>query len=123
MTPATSPISAPYVVDGRGRTGESDPQSHLRALIEGVLFTSPGERVMRPTFGSGALRLVFAPNSDQLAATLNMMVMSALTQWLGDLILVSEVTIDTVDSTLAITVRYVVRSTNETADATFESAL
>lgn len=123
MTPATLPISAPYVIDGRGRTGDSDPQSHLRALIEGVLFTSPGERVMRPTFGSGALRLVFAPNSDQLAATLNMMVMSALTQWLGDLILVSEVTIDTVDSTLTITVRYVVRSTNETAAATFESTL
>ena len=36
---------------------------HLRDLIEQVLFTAPGERVMRPDFGSGLLALVFEPNS------------------------------------------------------------
>jgi uncharacterized protein len=123
MTVQMTPIAVPYAVDGRGRTQEADPQSHLRDLIGGVLFTSPGERVMRPTFGSGALRLLFAPNSDQLAATTKMMVTSALTQTLGDLIQVSEVTIDNTDSTFTITVTYLVRSTNETADATFESIL
>ena len=41
---------------------------HVRDLIEQVLFTAPGERVNRPTFGSGLLQLVFAPNSDALAA-------------------------------------------------------
>jgi phage baseplate assembly protein W len=123
MSARTVPIAFPYAIDGRGRTAESDPQSHLRDLIESVLFTAPGERVMRPTFGSGALRLVFAPNSDQLAATLKMIVMSSLTQWLGDLIQVADVEIDNNDSTLSIKVSYVVRSTNETADATFESTL
>ena len=34
---------------------------HLRDLIEQVLFTAPGERVMRPDFGSGLLALVFEP--------------------------------------------------------------
>ena len=123
MTGPLAPIRDPYGIDGRGRTAQSDAGTHLRALIEAVLFTSPGERVMRPTFGSGALRLVFAPNSDQLAATLNMMVSSTLTQQLGDLIKVNDVKIDTVDSTLTITVGYIVRSTNETADATFESLI
>lgn len=123
MIARTLPIASPYAIDGRGRTVESDPQTHLRDLIESVLFTAPGERVMRPTFGSGALRLVFAPNNDQLAAALKMIVTSSLTQWLGDLIQVAEVEIDNVDSTLSIKISYVVRSTNETADATFESTL
>jgi phage baseplate assembly protein W len=123
MTATTSPIAFPYGIDGRGRTAESDPQSHLRHLIESVLFTAPGERVMRPTFGSGVLRLVFAPNSDQLAATLKMIVTSSLTQWLGDLIQVGDVAIENQEATLRITVTYVVRSTNESAAATFESTL
>ena len=40
---------------------------HIRDLIEQVLFTSPGERVNRPDFGSGIIQLVFAPNSTELA--------------------------------------------------------
>jgi len=118
-----APIAAPLAIDGRGRTAEAAPESHLRDLIENVLFTAPGERVMRPQFGSGLLQLVFAPNSDQLAATLKMLVISALTQWLGDVIQVADVQIDCQDATLTVSVSYIIRSTNETADATFERAL
>jgi uncharacterized protein len=116
-------IASPYSIDGRGRTADSDPQTHLRDLIESVLFTSPGERVMRPTFGCGLHRLVFAPNSDQLAATLKVLATTSLTQWLGDLIEVADVQIDNQDSTLSIAVSYIVRSTNETADVSFERML
>jgi phage baseplate assembly protein W len=31
------------------------------------LFTALGERVYRPTFGSGINQLVFAPNNEELA--------------------------------------------------------
>ena len=51
----------------------------------------PGERVNRPDFGCGLLQLVFAPNSAELAATLQALVQGALQQWLGDLIRVEEV--------------------------------
>ena len=56
-----------------------------------MLFTAPGERVNRPTFGSGLQQLVFAPNSDELAAATQLSVQGALQQWLGDLILVEAV--------------------------------
>ena len=36
-------------------------------LVEQVLFTSPGERVNMPDFGSGLLQLAFAPNSMEMA--------------------------------------------------------
>ena len=52
-------IAYPYHVEGRGRTATTDPDSHIRDMIEQVLFTTPGERVNRPTFGSGLLQLLF----------------------------------------------------------------
>jgi phage baseplate assembly protein W len=42
--------------------------SHLRDLIERVLFTALGERVNRPAFGCGEMQLVFTPNSGVLAS-------------------------------------------------------
>ena len=67
-----------------------------------MLFTAPGERVNRPTFGSGLLQLVFAPNSDALAAATQLAVQGALQQWLGDRIAVQDVTVEAVDSTLTV---------------------
>jgi phage baseplate assembly protein W len=74
---------------------------------------------MRPTFGSGLLQLAFAPNSDQLAATLQMLVQSGLQSWLGDLIEVASVTIAENDGSLTVSVDYTVRSTGEATTATF----
>jgi phage baseplate assembly protein W len=63
-------------------------------MIEQVLFTIPGERVNRPDFGCGLLQLVFAPNSDTLAAAVQMTVHSSLQQWLGDRIVVEGVNVE-----------------------------
>lgn len=71
----------PYQIDGRGRSAEADEVAWIRGLIEQVLFTSPGERVMRPNFGSGVMQLVFAPNSPELAATTQFLVQAALQQY------------------------------------------
>ena len=59
----TGDLDFPYHFDGRGRTATTGRDDHIRDLIEQVLFTAPGERVMRPDFGSGLLALVFEPNS------------------------------------------------------------
>jgi phage baseplate assembly protein W len=116
---ALAPIAAPLGFDGRGRTAPTPAAQHLRDLIEEVLLTAPGERVMRPTFGSGLLQLAFEPNSDQLAAALQMLVQGALQSGLGDLIEVAAVSITQSDGTLSISVAYTVRSTGEATTATF----
>lgn len=113
-------ISIPFHFDQRGRTAEASDAEHIRDLIEQVLFTTPGERVNRPTFGSGLMQLVFAPNSDALAATVQATVQGALQQWLGDLIAVESVEVANEDSTLQVQVRYVVRRTQERQTAQFE---
>ena len=56
-------IAFPLAFDGTGRTALADRDAHIRQMIEQLLFTEPGERVMRPTFGCALLQLVFAPNS------------------------------------------------------------
>jgi Bacteriophage baseplate protein W len=104
-------IDFPYHFDTRGRTAEVDYDAHIRDLIEQVLFTAPGERVNRPDFGSGLLQLVFAPNSDELAATTQFIVQSSLQQWLGDLIQVGAIEVRNEDSALRVTVPYVIRRT------------
>jgi Bacteriophage baseplate protein W len=98
----------PFDVDGRGRTAEVHGDAHIRDLIEQVLFTAPGERVNRPDFGCGLQQLVFAPNSEELAAMTRATVQSALQQWLRELIQVEAVDVESADATLRVTVQYVV---------------
>ena len=106
-------VDYPFTFDGRGRTADTTESDHIRDLIEQVLFTSPGERVNRPDFGSGILQLVFAPNSDALAAATQATVLGALQQWLGDLIMVEAVQVENEEATLRVTVQYVVRRTQQ----------
>src|SRR6478752_4166965 len=105
-------VGLPYRIDGRSRTAEAESNdAHIRALIESVLFTVPGERVNRPDFGCGLLQFVFAPNSIELAATLQALAQAALQQWLGTLIRIEDVTAASVDSVLTVEVRYTVLAT------------
>lgn len=104
-------VQFPYAIDGRGRTAESADPAWVRGLIEQVLFTAPGERVMRPDFGSGVMQLVFAPNSAELAATLQVLVQGALQHWLSSIIEVEEVAVFAEESVLRVTVTYVIRRT------------
>ena len=112
-------VDFPYHVDGRGRTAETSEADHIRDLLEQVLFTNPGERVNRPDFGAGLLRLVFGPNSEELAATIQLLVRAALQQWLGDRLRVDDVIAESRDATLVIEVRYTVLVTQESATARF----
>lgn len=112
-------IDFPYHFDGRGRTADAGYEEHIRDLIEQVLFTSPGERVNRPDFGSGLLQLAFAPNSNELAAATQFLVQGALQQWLGDLILVESVQVESQDSELRVSIQYVIRRTQQRTTSQF----
>lgn len=112
-------IDYPFHMDGRGRSAATDDADHIRDLIAQVLFTAPGERVNRPDFGTSLMQLVFAPNSDELATATEFMVQGALQQWLGEVIQVEAVEVKSVESTLRVTVRYLVRRNQERRVAQF----
>jgi len=100
-------LSYPYHIDGQGRSAAATDNERLRQLMEQVLFTAPGERVNRPDFGTGLRQLVFGPSSPELASALEFTVQGALQKWLGDLIKVEDVSVESVDSELRVTVTYV----------------
>ena len=104
-------VAFPFRIDGRGRTACTDYDSHVRDMIELLLFTSPGERVMRPDFGCGLLDLAFEPNSPELAASLQISIQAALQRWLGDVITISSLDAVSQDDLLQITLGYSVRAT------------
>lgn len=104
-------LRAPLRFDETGRTALAGPDQHVRDLIEQVLLTAPGERVHRPEFGSGLLAAVFAPLSDETAATTRLLVQAALQQWLGHLIEVEDIDITAEDTTLQVRVAYTVLRT------------
>jgi hypothetical protein len=114
-----SQVDYPIYFDTRGRTAGTSEEGHIRDLIEQVLFTAPGERVNRPTFGCGLMQLVFAPNSDALAATSQFLVQGALQQWLGDQIVVESVQVQNDDATLRVAIQYVIRRTQARQTAEF----
>jgi uncharacterized protein len=116
---ATLNIAFPYQFDGRGRTAEAAIADYVNQLVEQTLFTSPGERVNLPDFGSGLLQLPFAPNSMEMAAATQFAVQGALQKWLGSYLKVQSVAASAQDSALTVTVSYVLLATNVTQVQTF----
>lgn len=106
-------IAYPYAIDGSGRTAQPDDDAHIRQMIEQLLFTAPGERVNRPTFGTGLRQLLFAPNSPELATATEFMVQGALQEFLGELIRVEAVDVVSEEATLRVTVQYIVQRTQQ----------
>lgn len=93
--PQRADYDYPFRIDaGSGQAGQTGYPSHVAQELRQLLLTDPGERTCLPTFGCGLRRLVFAPQSDALSASVALQVRQAVTQWLPD-----QVTLDDVQVT------------------------
>jgi phage baseplate assembly protein W len=86
----------PFHFDTYGHTAATNRDEHIHDMIELLLFTDPGERV-------------FAPNSPELAAALQFAVQAALQRWLGDIIELEELAVESYDAELRVRLHYRVR--------------
>ena len=103
MTMARHDIAYPFRIDAAsGQAAQASYQHHVEQMIRQVLLTDPGERVCLPEFGAGLRRLVFAPLSAGLDASVQMIVSDSLSRWLGDQITVRNVSVQTADSGAAL---------------------
>jgi hypothetical protein len=66
------------------QVARADYPRHVSQLVKQLLLTSPGERVCLPEFGCGLRRLVFAPQSEALQATVRLQVQQSIDRWLRD---------------------------------------
>lgn len=116
-------IDFPYHLDDRGHTAAtSSRDEHIRQMLEQLLYTRPGERVNRPDFGCGLGDLVFEPNRGRLAAALEVMVVTSVGQWLGDVIQLQTVDIEAQEEKLLVNITYLVRATGDPGSTTIAVA-
>ncbi len=71
----------PLHVDAQGGLALTNNRNELEQAIAIILRTSPGQRVMRPEFGSRLHELAFAPNNSHTAARARRLVEEALGMW------------------------------------------
>lgn len=106
-----------FPVDADNTTGKirlALYEESIRQSIWIILGTTPGERVMRPDFGSGLYELVFSPASAETASRAASMVRESLLLWEPRIdVLNVSVTNDAQEPhKLLIMIDYQVRSTN-----------
>jgi len=116
-------LNFPFRFDSRGRTAAAGDNDHILQMIEQLIFTQPGERVNRPDFGASLMQLLFAPNSPELAATIQFTLQAELQRYLGDVIDVQSLDVRASDSTLSVDLKYMVRLTSQVQTATLTRAV
>ncbi len=105
----------PPKIDAQGGLALTSEVSELEQSMIIILTTSPGQRVMRSTFGCRLHELVFAPNNNQTAARARRFVEDALRMW------EPRVTVVEVDArpdpdnaaSLVISIQYEVKATHD----------
>jgi uncharacterized protein len=105
----TVALGFPFAVDSTGLVHASTGDDAIRARIIQVLFTAPGERVNLPEFGCGLFNLVFEPNSELLAATMEFTVRQALDRWLASDLRVDGVAITSAEEQITVEIAYTLR--------------
>ncbi|GAA2699504.1 hypothetical protein GCM10010095_71180 [Streptomyces anthocyanicus] len=87
-------LSFPFRISGSSRQARTeDYPVHVDQLLRQLLLTDPGERVALPEFGCGLRRLVFAPQSEALEATVRLQVTQAVQRWLSDQVRLTDVAV------------------------------
>jgi phage baseplate assembly protein W len=71
----------PLKIGVQGGLALTHERNELDQSIRIILTTSPGQRVMRPTFGCRLQELVFAPNNSHTAAQARRYVEEAIGMW------------------------------------------
>ena len=107
-------LAFPPGVDSSGRLLMNSLEDHVRQSILLLMRTAQGQRVMRPDFGSGLERLVFAPITGATSALVQHTIKQTLIQNEPRIDTLSiEVTPDTREAgVLTITLQYRIRSTD-----------
>lgn len=91
---ARSDYAFPFRIDPASGQGAQSPYArHVDEMIRQILLTGPGERADLPEFGCGLRQLLFAPNSEALQATTQLLVQQSLERWLTGQIEVVGVTV------------------------------
>ena len=102
------PLEAP---DTGGRFGYAAASQCLREALWNVLMTSPGERLMRPSFGAGLNKWIGQPNTESTRQLIVSSINAAVGKWEQRVVLTSvTVVVDATDAaSVVVTLSYTAR--------------
>lgn len=109
----------PPTIDKQGGLALAQGPAEIDQAIQIILKTNPGQRVMRPTFGSRLSELVFAPNNSHTAVLAQRYVEEALGMWEPRIIVLDVTAYPDTDSSpdsnsrLLIVIEYQLKATND----------
>ncbi|MDS9470128.1 GPW/gp25 family protein [Paracoccus sp. MBLB3053] len=107
----------PYRLASDGMTARTRYEDHVRDLIEQLLFTRPGERLVRPALGCGLADLLFAPLTPESADAARTAIDLALQRHLAQEIELRGLDVRMEGSALFIDIRYRIRATGSETSA------
>jgi len=109
-----SRLAFPYALAPTGRTAvvEEGSDAHVKQMLELLIMTAVGERVMRPEFGSPVRQMVFEAGNGTVGFALQATLQATIRQSLGHLVDLDtlDVAFDEGTAELTIEVAYRVRS-------------
>lgn len=93
---------------GRSATVAYGSDAHVRQMLELLIFTMAGERVMRPELGSPVRQMVFRAGNGPEAIALQSMLQATIMQWLGHVLTLNDLAVgfDDASGVLEIAVTY-----------------
>ena len=112
-------LAFPFAIapDGRSATVAYGDDDHVRQMLELLIFTMPGERVMRPDLGSPIRQMVFDAGNGPTAIALRATLEATIRQYLGHLLELHDLSVsfDEDNAAMLIEVTYEVLATKSAA--------
>lgn len=89
-------LAFPYLpaADGRSAAVDYGDPAHVAQMLELLIMTMIGERVMRPDLGSPVRQMVFQAGNSPAALALEATLHATITQWLGQVLDLHELSAD-----------------------------
>ena len=110
-------LTFPIQIGSQGGISLTTEVDEIMQAIRVILATTPGQRVMRPTFGSRLHELIFEPNDQETAALAARYAREALNMWEPRINLISVVGIPDdshhMGSVLQLHIDFEIKATND----------
>jgi len=120
-------LAFPFAATPLGQSAASPYGSapHVRDCLELLILTGPGERVMRPAFGSQVREMLFAAGNGPAAVALEAALQATVTQELGHLLGLLELRVGFDDdmAALLIELTYAVKATGQTDNVSLRAGV
>ena len=103
-------LAFPFAAAPNGRTASVGygSDAHVRQMLELLIFTMAGERVMRPELGSPVKQMVFSAGNSPAAIALQAALQATISQWLGSVLTLHDLAVafDENNASLEISIVY-----------------